>query len=414
MNNSEKCLLGILLNNPEKYEEIGKHGNVFESKDTKKLYDIIINRQSKTGGFDKNLLLDFIGENDNFDIGTFYEIYESEYDIDKWDNYLNEVLTKKIKKDLRNDILWILGNNHINYIDIRNNLNDLIDKMHVENKETGNDNQALCRETLEEVGNEGNVKKISSGISFIDNWQLGYSQGELVIIGARPSEGKTSYAISLFGKQIMKDIIPAYFSIEMSKKDINKILTCNIAGVDTIKYDTKAMTNVEKDKVINALERMYEKKYFIFQGYKYIDSILKRCKQLKRDHGVRLVYIDYIQLCKARGKQGRTEEVEYISNEIKRFCNEEEMTIVALAQLNREFDKTKDKPPQLGHLKNSGAIEQDADIAVLLHTIDKCFNNDANQRVIDFYVHKNRQGRQGKYRQIFYPQIRRFENMTNY
>lgn len=402
MENSEKCLMGIVLNNPELFEKLNCHGNIFTGN-VATLYDILDEINKKYKGFDKNTILDFISNDRHYSIADFYDIYESEYDESKYNIYLSNVMTKNIKNNLKKYVPDILNNDYKSYEDIKIELDKMITEIYVDENADIKDMKENCKRLLEDI----HIEKEWSSIPFIDDEQGGFSKDEYVIIGARPSVGKTSYAISMIINKIRNGSKVGFFSAEMLKDKITRIMACSIAGINPNDMDKNVLKENETNRLIKSLEHLYDSKLYIDDKARYIEDIVRKAKLMKRKYDIDIIFIDYIQYLRVKdNSKSSYERLLEISNECKNLNKELNIPVVVLAQLNRGSLRT--DRPYMSDIKGCGDIEQDADIVVLLHTESMAIDNNAGKRLVKFYVDKNRNGKVGDYTMEFNVIHRRF------
>ena len=259
-------------------------------------------------------------------------------------------------------------------------------------------------DTFEKLQKEPNpVKGIPSGIYALDKITNGFKPGALILIGARPGCGKTSlgmnivtYAATEFKKKC------AIFSLEMSKEEIASRSICSLAYVDMTKANTGKMSPKEWEAILAAGEKLSNADIYIDEGFaKSPMDILSKCRKLKREKGLDLLMIDYLQLMQgsdlARGN--RTLEIGDITRTLKMAARELNIPIILLSQLSRDSEKREgDHRPKLSDLRESGSIEQDADIVIFIHHPSRYANPDneeaKNSDIAELIVAKNRAGKQ--------------------
>lgn len=219
----------------------------------------------------------------------------------------------------------------------------------------------------------GKMRGISSGFTGLDNLLAGFQPSDLVILAARPSVGKTSLALDIArhaGLHEKKAV--GIFSLEMAKEQLVDRMICAHAGIDLWKLRTGKLSDRDDDfqKIGQALSDLSEAPIYIDDSATAnIMSIRTKCRRLKAEHGLSMILIDYLQLMEGRTKGGdnRTQEVAEISRGLKQIARELEVPVIALAQLSRAVEQTKPAIPKLSHLRESGSIEQDADIVMFLY-----------------------------------------------
>ena len=273
---------------------------------------------------------------------------------------------------------------------------------------------------LEERGqNPGTVTGLSTGFTDLDNLTTGLHGGELVIVAGRPSMGKTALAMNIAeacGVEQNKAV--AIFSMEMGSEQIVTRLLGAVSKVNQQKMRTGKMDEDDWAKIADGLGRLNEAPLFIDEGSALNSYELRaRARRLHRstEGGLGLIVVDYIQLMSALGGQGenRATEISEISRSLKSLAKELNVPVVALSQLNRNVDSRPDKRPQMSDLRESGAIEQDADVIMFIYR-DEVYNPDSPDKgIAEIILAKQRSGPIGTVKLTFVGEFTRFENYAN-
>jgi len=255
---------------------------------------------------------------------------------------------------------------------------------------------------------------VPSGFYMLDEMTGGFQKSQLVILAARPSVGKTSLALNIAQHVAVKEKqAVAVFSLEMSRYDLTQRLLCAEAGVDSKLVRTGKLSEGDWSKIANAMGTLSE-------GELYIDdrpslTILElraRARRLKARHEIRLVIIDYLQLMYGTGRpENRNQEVSEISRGLKALARELDAPVIALSQLSRAPEQRGDRKPQLSDLRESGAIEQDADLVMFLYR-EGLHNDEVKRNKTDLIVAKHRNGPIGDVPLLFMESQTRFVNVT--
>ena len=248
----------------------------------------------------------------------------------------------------------------------------------------------------------GKLRGVPSGFTGIDNLLGGLQRSDLVILAARPSVGKTSLSLDIMRSVAVKSKKPVgYFSLEMAKEQIVDRMLCAEANVDLWKLRTGRLSDKEDDfpRIGEALGRLSEAPIFIDDSpTANIMTMRSKARRLKAEHGLSLIVIDYLQLMDARRRSdNRVQEVAEISRGLKQIAKELDVPVLALAQLSRAVEATKPAIPKLSHLRDSGSIEQDADIVMFLYrkaadrnyTLDELTNEEKNTAEVHVAKHRN-------------------------
>ena len=277
----------------------------------------------------------------------------------------------------------------------------------------------VVRELEERGQNPGTVTGLSTGFTDLDNLTTGLHGGELVIIAGRPSMGKTALAMNIAeASGVDQNKAVAIFSMEMGSEQIVTRLLGSVAKVNQQKMRTGKMDEDDWAKIADGLGRLNEAPLFIDEGSALNSYELRaRARRLHRstEGGLGLIVVDYIQLMSALGGQGenRATEISEISRSLKSLAKELNVPVVALSQLNRNVDSRPDKRPQMSDLRESGAIEQDADVIMFIYR-DEVYNPDsADKGIAEIILAKQRSGPIGTVKLTFVGEFTRFENYAN-
>ncbi len=263
------------------------------------------------------------------------------------------------------------------------------------------------------------ITGIASGFGDLDELTSGFQRGDLVVVGGRPSMGKTAFSLDLarhVGVELKEPV--AIFSVEMSKEQLAMRMLCSEAMVDS-KRVRQGHINKKDEwvKLTNAAGRLADAPIFIDDSSAI--SVLEmraKARRLKKEHkGLSLVIVDYLQLM--RGKDGRDksreQEISEISRSLKALAKEIEVPVIALSQLNRGVEQRQTKRPTLADLRESGAIEQDADVIIFLYR-DEAYNKETTDKgKAEIIVAKQRNGPTKTVLLTFIPQYTRFENFSD-
>jgi replicative DNA helicase len=267
---------------------------------------------------------------------------------------------------------------------------------------------------LERIFTEGRrVTGLATGYASLDNQTSGLQASELIILAARPSMGKTALALNIAENVALRLKEPvAFFSLEMSKESLLQRLVGSQARVDSHKLRTGQLGNEDWNKITGGLAVLSEAPLWIDDSAaSTVMEMSAKARRLKKDKGLSLVIVDYLQLVIAHGRFGnRTEEVSYISRALKGMAKELQVPVLVLSQLTRAPAR-EDREPQLVDLRESGAIEQDADVVMFINR-PNFYNSDApeeDRAKTDLIVAKQRNGPTGKKHFVFLSRYTRFE-----
>ena len=279
--------------------------------------------------------------------------------------------------------------------------------------------------------NNGGITGISTGYFKLDDMTCGWQNSDLVIIAGRPAMGKTAFALSLAKNIAVDQKIPmAFFSLEMSDVQLANRIMANACKVDSQKLLSGQLDRADWLRLDKNLDKLKEAPLYIdeTEGLSVME-LRTKARRLVREHGVKLIMIDYLQLMTASGMNynSRQEEVSLISRSLKGMAKELNIPVLALSQLNRGVETrtgAEGKRPQLSDLRESGAIEQDADMVIFLHRPEYYGIMMSSDGLIDYHekaeviISKHRKGATGIVMMRFVGEFTRFENcedpsMTN-
>ena len=270
----------------------------------------------------------------------------------------------------------------------------------------------------ERQGNKTLVTGVSTGFSRLDNLTSGFQGSDLIILAARPSMGKTALALNIArNAAIDADTPVAIFSIEMSKEQLSMRLLCAEARIDSSRLRSGFFSREDWVSLTNAAEVLTDAEIYIDDSPDLSAmSIRAKARRLKMDKNVGLIIIDYLQLMKGRASAERRDlEISEISRGLKALAKELDVPVLALSQLNRKLEERHDKRPQLSDLRESGALEQDADVVAFIYR-DEVYNkdeNNPNKGTAELLLKKQRNGPTGDIKLAFISTYTRFEDLAD-
>lgn len=237
----------------------------------------------------------------------------------------------------------------------------------------------VVKQMEEAYNNGGQLSGLSTGFKMLDEATCGLQDSDLIIIGARPSVGKTALGVNLAENiSIANDVPGLIVSREMSTDAIVRRMICSGARVDLMQGMRGTFQASKFPEIVAAAGKIAESRLMIDDRELNIQQIRAEARRQKRKNDIKYLMVDYLQLINSPGHDGRTAEIEHVSNQLKACAKELNIPVVALAQINRESDKEKSStPPQMHQLKGSGALEQDADVVILLHRPKENIDEDA-------------------------------------
>ncbi len=260
------------------------------------------------------------------------------------------------------------------------------------------------------------VTGVPTGFIDLDQKTSGFQRGDLIIIAGRPSMGKTAFALNI-AQYAAVHAQPSYpvvvFSLEMSKEQLVTRLLCSEARVDASRLRTGHLVEGDWDKIMRGADKLFEAKIFIDDTPAIsVMEMRAKARRLKAEHGIGMIVVDYLQLMRGgNSPESRQQEISEISRSLKALAKELSIPVVALSQLNRGLESRTDKRPIMSDLRESGAIEQDADIIMFVYR-DEVYNKenpDVKGRA-EIIIGKQRNGPIGTVDLTFLGEYTRFEN----
>jgi replicative DNA helicase len=262
--------------------------------------------------------------------------------------------------------------------------------------------------------NQGEVTGVSSGFSKLDEMTAGLQRGDLIVIAGRPSMGKTTFALNIaenaaFGPAKAK---VGVFSMEMSREQLAFRMISSLGRVDQSQLRTGNFGPEEWSRINTAISMMKSAHIYIDDtGALSPTDVRARARRLKREHGLDLIVLDYLQLMQVPGNnENRASEISEISRSLKALAKELSVPVIALSQLNRSVEQRTDKRPVMSDLRESGAIEQDADVIMMIYREEVYDPNSTRKGIADIIIAKQRNGPIGDVQLTFLGKYTKFEN----
>jgi len=271
-------------------------------------------------------------------------------------------------------------------------------------------------EIIEEARNrQGMLSGLATGYTELDRITSGFQATDLIILAARPSVGKTSLALNIAQHVALRGgRAVGFFSLEMSKEQLGFRVLCSEADVDAKKVRDGFASKEAIGRLVLAQTKIAGAKFYVDdQGALSVPTMRAKAQRLKREAGLDLLIVDYLQLMAGHGRfDNRTQEVSQISRGLKLLAKELRVPIVALSQLSRQPESRKgdQKKPQLADLRDSGSIEQDADVVIFLYREELYDRNTERKGIADILIAKQRNGPIGEFPLVFLPDHMTFAN----
>ncbi len=215
----------------------------------------------------------------------------------------------------------------------------------------------------------GQISGLPTGFSELDELTTGFQPGDMVVVAGRPSMGKTALGLNMAEHAAVTEGIPVvFFSLEMSRQQVAQRLLCSRARIDSHKFRKRMLNEEERRYLADVCGELQGAPLFVDDTPGLTPMELRaKARRLKMQHDIKAVYVDYLQLMHAPGHESRQQEISYISRSLKALGRELGIPIIALAQLNRQTEGRTGNQPRMSDLRESGAIEQDADAVLLIH-----------------------------------------------
>lgn len=267
---------------------------------------------------------------------------------------------------------------------------------------------------------DGNISGVKSGFRDLDKITSGFQKGDLIILAARPAMGKTAFALNIAHNAAFKSEEPvAIFSLEMPAEQLVQRIICSMGGIEGSSIRTGEILKTNANKYYAAAERVSKCNMYIDDspGIK-INDIVAKSRKLKSEHGLKLIVIDYLQLItsSSKNRENRQQEVSEISRTLKALARELEVPVISLSQLSRSVEQRPNKRPMMSDLRESGAIEQDADIVSFIYREDYYKDpseQTENSGLTEIIIAKHRNGATGEVNLAFEKNYSRFSDLAH-
>ena len=424
----ESSLLGVMLFAPSTIQKVvdelkennfydKRHRILFKTINSMVLRDIDVDTVTLANELKDSGELEKIG-------GMTYlvELSNSVFTATNVDNYIKIIKEKFQRRQiikLANDLLVQANNPKEDILKIISNVenamykivtNDITDSMYSMNE--------CVEDTLikieERVKNGGGITGISTGIVPLDKRTGGLQKGELTIVAARPSMGKTAFALNI-AQNSSKHSKIAIFSIEMPKHQLVDRMLANISTIELEKIKTGILNEDEWNRIAICSSELASRNIKIDdRGVITVSKIKSQCRKLKIKDGLDVVIIDYLQIIsteKENNNKNREQQISEISSGLKKMAKDLDIAVVCLSQLSRAPEQRADHRPMLSDLRESGSIEQDADTIMMLYR-DDYYNKESEEKgIAECIIAKQRNGEIGTIKLGWLPQNQKFKNI---
>lgn len=275
---------------------------------------------------------------------------------------------------------------------------------------------AVIKNVLDKIdslyGKNQSITGVPTGYADLDNMTAGFQNSELIIIAARPSVGKTAFALNIAQDVAIRSKVPvAIFSLEMSKESLAQRMLCAEAEIEQQKLKTATLSDTGWKKLTRALGRLSEAPIFIDDSASMSSTEIRaKARRLKLERGLGLIIIDYLQLMRGNKSrvENRVQEISEIARSLKVMARELECPVIALSQLSRAVEQRPDRIPRLSDLRESGEIEQTADLVMFIHRDDYYNPQSERGNIAEIIIAKQRNGPVGQVELVFRKEIAKF------
>ena len=263
--------------------------------------------------------------------------------------------------------------------------------------------------------NPGAFTGVSTGYTELDRMTNGFQPGDLIIVAGRPSMGKTTLAVNIAENAAIERKVPAaIFSMEMGAEQLTNRMISSLGRVSQGRLRTGLLSAEDWPRITSATEVLSQAPIYIDETAGLTPTEIRaRARRLKREKGLGLIVVDYLQLMTVAGsKENRATEISEISRSLKALAKELQLPVIALSQLNRSVEQRQDKKPVMSDLRESGALEQDADLILMIYREEVYDPNTTRKGIADIIITKQRNGPTGEIQLTFLGEYTRFENLV--
>lgn len=338
------------------------------------------------------------------------------------DYYAQIVEEKSMLRRLIRTATQIVSNGYASSEDVGLMLNDAEQRILEISQRRSSSGFVSIRDVLMEVferveflySHKGGTTGIPSGFHDLDKMTSGFQRSDLIIVAARPSVGKTAFALNIaqnVGVRAKETV--AIFSLEMGEAQLVQRMVCAESNVDAQRMRTGFLESDDWEKLTMAIGALSEANIYIDDSPGItVADIRAKCRRLKQEKGLGMILIDYLQLISGRGKgDNRQQEVSEISRTLKQIARELDVPVIALSQLSRGVEQRQDKRPMMSDLRESGSIEQDADIVAFLYRDDYYDKETEKKNIIEIIIAKQRNGPVGTVELAFLKNYNKFVSL---
>lgn len=263
------------------------------------------------------------------------------------------------------------------------------------------------------INYKGELLGLETGLQDLDSFLQGLKNSDFMILAARPSMGKTAFALNIASYlSIKKDTPVAFFSLEMSSNQLIHRIFSSYGLIPLFNLKSGNLDDAHTQKLIKVSNKLSQSKLIINDEISNLMSLRSIARKLKRENDIKLIIIDYLQLLEGTRRENRNLEISEISRSLKILAKELDIPIITLSQLSRSVESRQVKKPMLSDLRESGSLEQDADIVMFLYREDYYNPETENKNITDVIIAKNRNGPTGTIPVYFHKEYVRFQDLA--
>ena len=407
---AEQAVLGAMLIKKEAIAEVQEilQPDDFYREAHRIVYEAMVQLQNNDEAVDLVTLTEQLRKSEQLDkIGGLAFITQLANAVPTAANVVYHAKIVKEKAELRsliNAATAIASAAYEDNTDVENIMDDAEKKiLAVANRKNGGafeSMKSIVMRTFERINvlyeSKGGLTGISSGFKDLDKLTAGLQKSDLILVAARPSMGKTAFTLNIASYVGTHGGKVAFFSLEMSKEQLMQRMLCAEGGIDATKLRTGQLDTQEWNKLVHVADTLSRAPIYIDDTAGItVMELRSKARRLKAEHGLNLIIIDYLQLMQGRpSKNGdnRQQEISEISRSLKALARELDLPVIALSQLSRSVESRQIKKPMLSDLRESGSLEQDADIVMFLYREDYYDKDTENKNITDVIVAKHRNG----------------------
>ncbi|MEH7342515.1 replicative DNA helicase [Bacillus sp. JJ1532] len=422
---AEEAVIGSFFLEEGLVKECTLRPDQFYFKELQRLFAAILRLDEKGKPIDRISVMDEIGVENIKSVGGVSYIYNLSYRVPSTKNFRNyeNIVKEYAQKRKAVEIAGRIGNDASSEdiaTTLRNGIHDLmLIEDHLGDDDLGEIMPSLIDLYTESEKDLGDITGIPAGFKKLDRLTGGFQESDLIVVGARPSVGKTAFALNIAMHASESDIV-LVFSLEMSKKQLLKRAVSNIGHISSMKMRNPRRLFNEEDweRFSDAMGVISKANLHIFdQAGMDVNYIWSKLRKVRREYGEQnriLVVIDYLQLIVGDSKHqsNRQAEISEISRKLKQMARELNVVVIALSQLSRGVESRQDKRPMLSDLRESGQIEQDADVIAFLYRDDYYHKQSEKKNIIEIIVAKQRNGPIGTVELAFVKEYGRFADLV--